>query len=77
MHRSNATVALAVSLLTLAGCAALQGAGAAVSGGSSTPPPGTSPGSMTELLYVGGYAVVREALGWFLRRKAAAAEAKA
>lgn len=64
-------------LLVLAGCSALQGMSAAVSGGTATPPPGTAPGSTSELLYVGGYAVAREALAWFLRWRAASAEKKA
>lgn len=62
---------LGLGLAVLTSCGLLQGAAAAVTGGSSAPPAGTPAGSTTELLYVGGYAVVREALGWFLRRRAA------
>lgn len=66
---------LGLAIAALTSCGLLQGAGAALTGGPSSPPPGAvPPGSTSELLYVGGYAVIREALGWLLRRRSARAE---
>jgi len=67
---------LGLGLMALQACGFLQGAAAGVTGGPSAPPEGAAPGSFTELLYVGGYAIAREAVGLFLRWKAAKLEPK-